>query len=190
MLAENVGRVYIDAGLIGPMFRGSVIILLAACQGEKMDSCTNDEEFVSAINELFNEKIPFNKVLCLKVESISYEHVRISFPMRDELMGHYDRGMLHGGVISSVIDVAGGLSAFMGIQQKMQVKNLEARFENFGRLSTIDVRIDFLRPGIGKYFVATAYVLRTGKKIAVTRIELKNDQNHLIAVGTGSYVVA
>jgi uncharacterized protein (TIGR00369 family) len=155
-----------------------------------MDSYTNDEEFVSAINEIFSEKIPFNKILGLKVESISYECVKISFKMRDELMGHYKRSMLHGGVISSVIDQVGGLSAFMGVQQRTSGEALETRLEKFGRVSTIDIRVDFLRPGVGKWFVATAYVLRTGKKIAVTRIELHNDQNHLIAVGTGSYVVA
>ncbi len=155
-----------------------------------MDSCTNDGEFLSAINEMFSEKIPFNKVLGLKVESISYERVRVSFQMRNELMGHYKRGMLHGGVISSVIDVTGGLSAFMGVQQKMPGETPEARIERFGRVSTVDVRVDFLRPGIGKWFVAKAYTLRTGNKVAVTRIELNNDQNDLIAVGTGSYFVA
>jgi uncharacterized protein (TIGR00369 family) len=154
-----------------------------------MDSSTNDEEFVSAINKLFNDEIPFNKVLGLKVESISYERVKVSFQMRDELMGHYKRRMLHGGAISSAIDVTGGLSAFMGLQQKMPGETLEARLERFGRVSTIDVRVDFLRPGIGKCFIITAYVLRTGKKIAVTRIELHNDQDDLIAVGTASYVV-
>lgn len=155
-----------------------------------MDSCTNDERFVSAINELFNEKIPFNRVLGLKVESISYERVRASLQMRSELMGHYKRGMLHGGAISSVLDVTGGLAAFMGVQQKISSEVLEARLERFGRVSTIDLRVDFLRPGIGKWFVATAYTLRTGNKVAVTRIELHNDQDDLIAVGTGSYVVA
>jgi uncharacterized protein (TIGR00369 family) len=77
----------------------------------------------------------------------------------------------------------------MGLQQKMPGETLEARLERFGRVSTIDVRVDFLRPGIGKWFTVTAYVLRTGKKIAVTRIELHNDQDDLIAVGTASYVV-
>jgi len=155
-----------------------------------MDNCTNDEEFVSAINEMFSEKIPFNKLLGIKVESISCEHVKALFRMRDELMGHYKRGMLHGGVISSVIDVTGGLSAFMGVQKRMTGETLESRLERFGRVNTIDLRVDFLRPGIGKWFVATAYTLRTGNKVAVTRIELHNDQNDLIAVGTGSYIVA
>ncbi|MGE4518275.1 MAG: thioesterase family protein [Desulfobacteraceae bacterium] len=155
-----------------------------------MDSFINDEEFVSAINELFNEKIPFNKILGLKVESINHEGVSVSIQMRDELMGQYNRGMLHGGAISSVIDVAGGLSAFIGLQQKMRDETLDARLKRFSRVSTIDMRVDFLRPGLGKWFVATGYVLRTGNRIAVTRIELHNDQNQLIAAGTGSYSVA
>ncbi len=78
-------------------------------------------------------------MLGLKVESISSEGVRVSFLMRDELLGHYKRGMLHGGVTSSVIDVTGGLSAFMGLQQKIGRETLEARMERFGRVSTIDV---------------------------------------------------
>lgn len=155
-----------------------------------MDTWTDDQEFVSAINEMYSEKIPFNKLLGLNVESISYDRVSVSFQMRYELMGHYKRGMLHGGTISSVIDVTGGLAAFMGAQQKMPGESIEARLERFGRVSTIDLRVDFLRPGVGKWFVATAYTLRTGNRVAVTRIELHNDQNDLVAVGTGSYVVA
>ena len=156
-----------------------------------MDRCTSDEkQLVDAINDMFSKEIPFNRVLGLKVESINYEHVEVSFQMRDELMGHHNRGMLHGGAISSVIDVVGGLAALMGVQRKMSGELLEARLERFGRVSTIDVRVDFLRPGIGKWFVATTCVLRTGKKIAVTRTELHNDRDDLIAVGTGSYVVA
>lgn len=157
---------------------------------DRVDNQTNDEKFVTAINDLFSKEIPFNKVLGLKVELVSYERVKVSFQMRNELQGHYKRGMLHGGAISSVIDVTGGLAAFMGVQRKLSGEPLEARLERFGRVSTIDVRVDFLSPGIGKWFVATAYTLRTGRKIAVTRTELHNDKNDLIAVGTGSYVVA
>jgi len=154
-----------------------------------MDRLKNVEEYVSFINEMF-EKIPFNKVLGLKVESISLACVKTVFEMRDELMGNDKRRMLHGGVISSAIDVTGGLAAVIGLQEKMHGESLEAKIERSSRISTIDLRVDFLRPGLGKCFVVTAYVLRTGNKIAVTRIELHNDQNDLIAVGTGSYIIA
>jgi uncharacterized protein (TIGR00369 family) len=154
-----------------------------------VDSRINDEEFVSAIKKIF-EKIPFNQLLGLKVESISADCVKTLFEMRDDLMGNFERGMLHGGVISSVIDVTGGLSAAIGIREKFRGETLEAKLKKSGRVSTIDLRVDFLRPGLGKQFVVTAYNLRSGNKVAVTRIELHNDQNDLIAVGTGSYILA
>jgi len=155
-----------------------------------MDSHTSYDEFHSIINEIFSEKIPFNKVLGLKVESIRPGSVKTLFAMRDELMGNYNRGMLHGGVISSVIDATGGLAAFISIQEKMRGKTLEVKLEKSKRISTIDLRVDFLRPGLGNKFIATANTLRTGNKVVVTRIELHNDHNDLIAVGTGSYLVA
>ncbi len=147
------------------------------------------EEFLSPVNEMFSEKIPFNKLLGLTIESMSPRQVKVSFPMRDDPIGHWRRGMVHGGVISSVIDVTGGLAAFMGVQEKMD-ETLKAKLERFGRVSTIDLRVDFLRPALGATFTATAYALRTGNKVAVTRTELNNEKEELIAVGTGSYTVA
>jgi uncharacterized protein (TIGR00369 family) len=69
-------------------------------------------------------------------------------------------------------------------------ETLEAKLERFGRVSTIDLRVDFLRPGTGMTFTATARTLRTGNKVAVTRTELTNETGELIAVGTGSYTVS
>ena len=155
-----------------------------------MSMKNKDTELFNRIQDIFNEKIPFNKILGLKVESIEYNKVSITFEMRQELIGNYLRGSLHGGVISSVIDVAGGLSAFIGIQQKRQLNNLASKLDMFKKLGTIDLRIDYLQPGLGRKFMATGYTLRTGNKIAVTRIELKNELNELIAAGTGSYIVA
>ncbi len=154
-----------------------------------MNSLTNDEAFFSAIKKMW-EEMPFNKVLGLKVESIDHDCVKTSFKMRRQLMGNYEREMLHGGVISSMIDATGGLASNISIQKKMHGETLEARLKRVMRGSTIDLRVDFLRPGIGKRFVVSAYTLRTGNKVVVVRIELYNDQNDLTAVGTGSYILA
>ncbi|MBN1626370.1 MAG: thioesterase family protein [Deltaproteobacteria bacterium] len=154
-----------------------------------MDHPKNAEEYISVINEMF-EKIPFNNVLGLKVESLGPGNVKTVFEMRDELVGNYKRRILHGGVISSALDVTGGLSAVMSIQEKMQEESIDARIERSFKISTLDLRVDFLRPGFGKRFVVTAHPLRTGNRIAVIRIELHNDQDELIAVGTGSFFFA
>ncbi len=155
-----------------------------------MDRFEKNEELFLTIREIFEDKIPFNRVLGLKVESLNYDIAKVRFEIRDELIGNYTRGTLHGGVISSVIDVTGGLSAFIGVQKKMSGETTEKKLERFKKLGTIDLRVDYLRPGLGKWFVSSGYVLRTGNKVAVTRIELNNDKDDLIAVGTGSYVVA
>ena len=145
---------------------------------------------IEKIRDIFDRKIPFNQVLGLRVHSLDMDRPKIRFDMRDALVGNYIRGSLHGGVISAVIDVTGGLAAFMGLQKKLTGQPVDQKLEQFRKLGTIDLRIDYLRPGIGASFEATGYVLRTGNKVAVTRIELTNELDQLIAVGTGAYVIA
>ena len=55
-------------------------------------------------------------------------------------------------------------------------------------MGTIDLRVDYLRPGRGTHFLAEARLLRAGNKVAVTRMELHNDKEELLAVGTGTYL--
>jgi uncharacterized protein (TIGR00369 family) len=99
--------------------------------------------------------------------------------------------MLHGGVISSAIDVTGGLSAVVSAARKEAGgRQLETIYEIAGRVRTLDLRVDFLNPGIGEHFLVKAHALRVGKKAGVIRMELKNDKQTLIAVGIGTYVIA
>jgi uncharacterized protein (TIGR00369 family) len=161
-------------------------------EGETISMPESEERMAltEKIRDIFDRKIPFNQVLGLRVHSLDMDRPKLRFDMRDALVGNYIRGSLHGGVISAVIDVTGGLAAFMGLQKKLDNHPLEHKLEQFRKLGTIDLRVDYLRPGIGSSFEATGYVLRTGNKVAVTRIELKNESNQLIAVGTGAYVIA
>jgi uncharacterized protein (TIGR00369 family) len=148
-----------------------------------------EAKLLASIHEVFAEKIPFNKVLGLDVVSLAGESPVLRFAMRPELVGNYMRGNLHGGVISSVIDVCGGLTAFLGLQKKLRDEPIEERLQRFARIGTIDMRVDYLRKGEGEFFVASGSVLRRGNKVAVVRTELVNDQGLLIAAGTGTYLV-
>jgi len=136
------------------------------------------------------EKIPFNKVLGLSVESLDLDRPSVKLGMREELIGNFIRGSLHGGVISSTLDFMGGLVAFLGVLKTLDGQPPAVMAARFAKIGTIDLRIDYLRPGLGRHFIATGYVLRTGKKVAVTRMELHNEQRDLIAVGTGAYIIA
>ncbi|MEK7991588.1 MAG: thioesterase family protein [Thiotrichaceae bacterium] len=152
----------------------------------------NAQELDQLLNRLlgaFEEKMPFNKLLGIKIESLHLQEVRLRIDMREELIGNFVHGILHGGVIASVLDVAGGMIAIANAFSTKQQLTEAERMQGIDKAGTIDMRIDYLRPGRGKYFIATAQVLRSGRKVSVTRMELHNDDNLLIAVGTGSYIV-
>ncbi len=147
------------------------------------------EKLLQLLKEITEEKIPFNKLIGMKIETLDLDKIGIRFEMSPELVGNFTRGNLHGGVISSVLDVTGGMVAWTGIMKKMEGQSFDEISERFNKIGTIDIRVDYLRPGLGKYFIATGSTLRTGNKVSVTRMELHNDKGILIAVGTGTYVV-
>jgi len=147
------------------------------------------DQLLDIVHDLYEKKIPFNRVLGMHVESISAEEVSVRFDMTEELIGNFVLKTLHGGVISAVLDATGGMTASVGILRKMHDRPLEEIAERFTRIGTIDLRVDYLRPGRGAYFRASGTIMRTGNKVAVTRMELHNDSGVLIAVGTGTYLV-
>jgi uncharacterized protein (TIGR00369 family) len=146
-------------------------------------------EVLQWMHHLFEEHIPFNKELALKIERLESDGVALRFKMADKYVGNPVKNILHGGITSSLLDVAGGVAAGFHAFMRLDEHTLEALMRPIGRLGTIDLRIDFLRPGVGQEFIASATVMRAGRTVAVTRMELHNEEGTLIAVGTGAYVV-
>ncbi len=144
---------------------------------------------IKSLVEHFNEIRPFNKLLGLTIESMDIENACVRLPMKEDLSGNSVFGTLHGGVVSAILDITGGFVVFLDLFQQIKPPVTEKQLEQFTRIATIDARVDYLRPGIGKEFVASGFILRTGKKVAVVRTELHNEDQRLIAVGTGTYIV-
>ncbi len=140
--------------------------------------------------ELFERRITFNQTLGLKIESVRPGDVRATFPMRPELIGHYAYGRLHGGVISAVLDAMGGLAVMVAIAELHGHDSAQQVMHRFGRIGTIDLRIDFLRQGLGRHFIATAEVTRLGGRVGSVQMRLVNDEATLIATGAASYIVS
>lgn len=144
---------------------------------------------IKSLVKHFSEIRPFNRLLGLTDDSMDIENVCVRFSMRDELSGNSVYGTLHGGVVSAVLDITGGFVVFLDLFKKMKMPPTETQLEKLTRIATIDARVDYLRPGIGKQFVASGYILRTGQKVAVVRTELHNEEKVLIAVGTTTFIV-
>lgn len=153
-------------------------------------SAEEQHQLDEALRDLFQHRIRFNEVLGLQIESVSPASVRARFEMRPELVGHYLYGRLHGGVISATLDAMGGLAVTAGIGAKHPHETAEQIMHRFAKVGTIDLRIDFLRPGIGQCFYASAVVTRLGGRVGSTQMRLENDSGTLIATGSAAYMIS
>lgn len=130
----------------------------------------------STLIEFFENRIPFNKLLGIKIEALEPGHALLRTPYRDELIGDPARPALHGGVLSAMIDAAGGLAVF-------------ASLDKLGPVATIDLRVDYLRAGLLEDIWCDATLIRAGNRVAVTSMRVLQgaDRSYLTAEGRGVY---
>lgn len=149
-----------------------------------------EPEFIEGLREIWEERIIFNQVLGLKLVHVAPDHVTGRIDMRRELIGHYSYNRLHGGVISASLDAMGGVAVMAAIGARHMDEPPAKRLERFSKLGTIDLRIDYLRPGIGDYFELRADVLRLGSRVGSTRMEFKGPDGKLMSTGAAAYIVS
>jgi uncharacterized protein (TIGR00369 family) len=149
-----------------------------------------EPEFVKGLKTVFEEKVVFNQVLGLKITSIRPDGVTGRIDMKPELVGHYVHNRVHGGVISASLDAMGGLAVMAAIGARHMDESPLQRLHRFSKLGTIDLRIDYLRPGISAYFELRAEVLRLGSRVASTRMEFLDAEGKLLSSGAAAYIVS
>ncbi|MEO8925325.1 MAG: thioesterase family protein [Caldimonas sp.] len=149
-----------------------------------------EAEFVALLRGLFEERIAFNRVIGLRIDAVSAESVRGHLEMRPELIGHYAHQRLHGGVISAALDAMAGLAIMAAIGARHRDEAPTDRMQRFGKLGTIDLRIDYLRPATGTRFEMTGEVLRLGSRASTTRMEFSDAGGQLLATGAAAYIVS
>ena len=149
-----------------------------------------EPEFIEGLTHIFEESIVFNKTLGLKITSITPERVTARIDMRHELVGHYSYNRIHGGVISAGLDAMGGLAVMAAIGARHMDESPKERLHRFGKLGTIDLRIDYLRPGISEHCELRAEVMRLGSRVASTRMEFLGADGKRLSTGAGAYIVS
>ncbi len=149
-----------------------------------------EPEFIAALKDIFEDKIAFNRVLGLQITQIVPERVTARIAMKPELIGHFGHQRIHGGVISAGLDAMGGLAVMAAIGARHMDELPLQRLQRFGKLGTIDLRVDYLRPGIGEHFELRAEVLRLGSRVASTRMEFLDAEGKLLSAAAAAYIVS
>ena len=105
------------------------------------------------------------------------------------MVASWPQGFLQGGVIASALNVAAGRVCVGSPLTRHETISEDELRQRLSRMGTIDLRVDYLRPGRGERFTATSSLLRAGNKVAVARVELHNEEQLYIASATATYMV-
>jgi uncharacterized protein (TIGR00369 family) len=114
--------------------------------------------------------MPYVRMLGAEVAELARDHVRLVLPYHDENANR--NGTLHGGVIASLVDLAGSLAAWTGSSRGAHVET-----------STVDLAIHYLAAAIRCAVFAEARVLRRGREIVFTEVALRSEADKPIARG-------
>lgn len=117
-----------------------------------------------ALAEFFGEgrselidTIPHAFALGMKVVTVGACDARLSLPYRSEFVGDPTRGVVFGGVITTLVDQA------LGLAVSCSLADLRA-------IATLDLRIDYLRPADpGRELFAHAHCYKVTKHVAFAR---------------------
>lgn len=136
----------------------------------------DDRESLALVHQFIEEQIPFHKLLGLKVDHLGPGEARLRLPFKPAFVGDPFRPALHGGVLSTLLDTVGGMAVF-------------TRLPWGDRASTVDMRVDFLRPGLMEDLVAEGKVERLGNRVAVTEMRVYHPgrETEPVATGRGVY---
>lgn len=149
-----------------------------------------EPEFLEGLRQIYEEKMVFNQTLGLKLTSVTPEGVTARITMKPELVGHFSYNRIHGGVISAVLDTLGSAAVLATLAAKHMDEAPFKRLERFAKMGTIDLRIDYLRPGIGAYFDIHAQCLRVGSRVGQARMEFMGPDGSLMSTGAAAYIVS
>lgn len=96
--------------------------------------------------------------------------MKLTFPMSPFLLNSL--GIVHGGITATIMDIAMGTLVTSSLKRKCV---------------TTEMKINYLKPGKGKFFMAKAIFLHKGKTQCVVECKVYNEENVLIAAGTGTF---
>jgi uncharacterized protein (TIGR00369 family) len=126
----------------------------------------------SAENLLHNS--PFHQFLGIQFEKYESGEVMLKIPFREEFIVNSELGIIHGGILASLLDIAGHYAIFSVVGSKSP---------------TLNLRIDYLSPATASDLIVQGNVVRIGSSIGVADMKLyqSGDSQKALAVGRATY---
>jgi acyl-CoA thioesterase len=133
-----------------------------------------EPRFKESLLNWMETKNPFWSLLGMEIIEIKKGWAKIRLPFSEKLANGI--GVAHGGAIFSPADSAVGM-ALIGLIN---------RDEN---ISTLEMKINYLRPFTSGEIVAEAKIVHKGTMTAIGDVEVKDEKGNLIAKGLATYAI-
>jgi uncharacterized protein (TIGR00369 family) len=108
-------------------------------------------------------KVPFWKLLGLKIERAGRTGSAVRLKYRREFSNSFT---IHGGVIAGMMDSAGAIA-------------VAAQHVPFDHFTTVEMKVNYLRPGLDRDLRCTARILKMGKTLIVVEADVFGEGQHL-----------
>ncbi|MEJ2364550.1 MAG: PaaI family thioesterase [Deltaproteobacteria bacterium] len=119
---------------------------------------------------------PVVKFMSIGLSGVASGEARLILKHREELRN--SMGLLQGGVLGVLADVAGGVSLYSVLSDPLKVA-----------IPTVEFKLNFLRPAKGGDLVARGRVVHRGRQIAVCQVEISSEDGVLLATGILTYMI-
>ncbi|PAU77924.1 PaaI family thioesterase [Halomonas salipaludis] len=124
----------------------------------------------------FVQVIPHTQALGLEVMEVAPPRVTMRLPWHDDLLGDSQRGLVHGGVLSMLLDTLCGSAVLCGLPEPEVCP-------------TLDLRVDHYRPALaGHGLHGEAWVVRSSESVVFTEGRVWQQPERIVARGIGNFV--
>jgi uncharacterized protein (TIGR00369 family) len=129
------------------------------------------------LNRQFAGLVPHNRALGLELLSLSDGEALVKLPWAAHLVGNPETGVVHGGVITSLLDACAGAAVFMKLQQPIPI-------------ATLDLRVDYFKPATPREPVqARCFCTKMTRNVAFVRGLAFHEESDPVASVTGTFMI-
>jgi uncharacterized protein (TIGR00369 family) len=133
------------------------------------------------LNAGFADFVPHNKAMGFRIVEASFDppYIIAALPWHERLLGNPDHGIIHGGVVTTLLDAAGGAAVYVKMRVALPI-------------ATLDLRIDYLKPAAGTREIrARAECIKVTKNVAFVRATaFQEDERDPIALASAAYMIS
>lgn len=136
-------------------------------------------ENIKMMKDVLIEHVPHAKALGMTILDAKPAQAWLSVPYDKKLIGNVETGVIHGGVITAMLDNACGVAVQLALPERVSI-------------ATLDLRIDYMKPATpGETLVGHAHCYKVTRNIAFVRgTAYHTDPGDPIATCVGTFMLA